>query len=672
MPITQAQIRMAQAMQRNAAQDTAPQVRVVAGPGTGKSFAIEERVLWLLVQGVPPDGICVVSFTRASALDLRRRIQAYCMQNGQATVTRVRVSTLHSLALRTLRAAGLLTAYPADPLVLDKWELENIFDAEFGHSQGVGSTRCEKIRLEHEAFWSTGQWGPSNYITPNPPVSIAERTQFQAFHGPRTQTYSCVLPGEIVRQCVGHMRAGTLDPVALLNLRQLIVDEYQDLNPVDLEFVDLTVARGAVLFVGGDDDQSIYSFRYASPSGIQSFPTRYPAAGQHSLSECFRCTPTVLAAGQAVIGANPGPNRIPKNHVSLYAASSPPVPGVVHRWHFASGIAEERALAESCRDLIQAGINARDILILLSNQRVLGPILASEFNAAAVPFEPPHVETFLDSDGGRLVLALVRIVCDADDYVAHRVILGLLSGVGVGTCNTISQAVIANNLNYRDIFYRPLPTAVFTDRTVTALNQARGICGQVSSWQASDQLAQRTVDIAAILTNVLGAGDAQAWQNYAASLPSGTTLEELRDFLWADTDEQQAALLQTVYTRLNQAIPAGGLLPARVRVMTMHGAKGLSAHVVFIPGIEEEILPGPWRQPYPGLVLEAARLLYVSVTRARSACILSYGGTRIVDGRFRRHTASRFCTQLGGGFTFRSAGLTTAEVLNIAQHCAAL
>jgi len=208
--------------------------------------------------------------------------------------------------------------------------------------------------------------------------------------------------------------------------------------------------------------------------------------------------------------------------------------------------------------------------------------LASEFQTAGVPFEPPRVESFLDSDGGRLVLALVRIVCDANDYVAHRVMLGLFPGVGVGTCNAICQAVIYNNLNYRDIFYRPLPTAVFTGRIVTALNVARGMCGQISSWQAADTLAQRTMDIAGIVTNVLGIAHNQAWQNYAASLPSAATLEELRDFLWADTDEQQAALLQTVYTRLNQAIPIGGLSPARIRVMTMHTARRDSPHAWFL------------------------------------------------------------------------------------------
>jgi ATP-dependent DNA helicase UvrD/PcrA len=103
MPLTPAQTQDAEAAQHGAAHDPAQQVRVVAGPGTGKSRAIEERVSWHLDRGVLPAAICAVSFTRASALDLRQRIYAYCSEKGQAAATGVRVTTLHALALRTLR-----------------------------------------------------------------------------------------------------------------------------------------------------------------------------------------------------------------------------------------------------------------------------------------------------------------------------------------------------------------------------------------------------------------------------------------------------------------------------------------------------------------------------------------------------------------------------------------
>ncbi len=419
MAITPQQIQAAEATQRAAAHDASQQIRLVAGPGTGKSFSIEERVCWLLGQGIQPIGITVVSFTRASSVELRSRIHAYCAGRNQQNGANVRVSTLHSLALRMLKAANLLH-YPADPLVLDSWEVENIFDAEFGSANGLGKTRSEEIRREHEAFWSTGQWAPPNYIPPAPPITQAERNAFNGFHGPRTQAYSCVLPGEIVRECLRQIVAGNLNPVALIHLQQLIVDEYQDLNPIDQQFVDELIARGVVTFVAGDDDQSIYSFRYGSPAGIQDFTRRYPAAAPHTLTDCFRCAHSITDAANALMVGYPSQNRIPKALNSLYAGAAPAVAGVVHRWRFPNAVCESDSIADSCRALINTGVNPRDILILLSNQRELLPGLRTSLNAANVPFEPPRAQTFIDSQTGRFVPALVRLVCDLHDHVARR------------------------------------------------------------------------------------------------------------------------------------------------------------------------------------------------------------------------------------------------------------
>ncbi len=664
MAITPQQIQAAVAIQSAAAHDGAQQIRLVAGPGTGKSYSIEERVCWLLNQGVHPRAIAVVSFTRASSIELRTRIHAYCVSHNQHNGPDVRVSTLHSLALRMLRVANLLH-YPADPLVLDSWELTNVFDAEFGHANALGKIRSEEIRREHEAFWSTGQWAPPNYIPPDPPITAAERASFNAFHGPRTQTYSCVLPGEIVRECLAQIVAGNLDPVGLLHLQHLIVDEYQDLNPIDQQFVDEVIARGLTTFVAGDDDQSIYSFRHGSPAGIQDFTQRYPAAAPHTLSDCFRCADSITAAANALMVHHPSQNRIPKTLASLYSGSLPPVAGVVHRWRFANAANEADSIAASCQSLINAGVAPRDILILLSNQRELLGTLRDSLNASHVPFEPPRAETFIDSDTGRFVLAIIRLVCDLHDHVAHRLILGLRPGVGIGTCSAIANAVINNALSYWDVFHNPLPGGVFQGRSLTALNHARQVCAHIGAWQPTDTLQQRSADIAGILTDAFSAAEAQNWQNYVVALPTAMTLQELRDWLWADNDEQQMLVLGAVFTRLNQAMPAAAVLPPRVRIMSMHGAKGLSSRIVFIPGLEEHIFPGPWRQPYPGLVLEAARLLYVSMTRARAACVLSYASRRRIQGPILQTAPSRFTTSLNGAFVARAQGLQQPEVQQI-------
>lgn len=669
MPITAAQIAAAQVVQHAAAQDGGNQVRLVAGPGTGKSASIEERICWLIRQGVAPDAIYAVSFTRASALDLRLRVHMFATHPGYENIDEVAVTTLHSLALRVLRAGRQLGAYPVDPLVLDNWEVENTFDAEFGHVGGYTKKRREQIRREREAFWSTGVAAPPNYLPPNPPISAAEQAAFNTFHGPCTQTYACVLPGEIIQLCVQRMQAGVLNVADLLGIQHLIVDEFQDLNPLDLKFVDLIIQQGVKVFVAGDDDQSVYSFRYASPAGIQNFHTTYPGCGQHQLTHCFRCPPSVLTTSTTLMAAHAGPGRIPKAHTSLYSASSPPVRGSVLRWRFSTSKKEATAIAESCRDLIAAGMAPRDILILLSNQRALSQPLMQEMMAAGVAAEHPREEGFIDSDAGRLVLAMLRIVCNPDDYVSLRVLLGQRRGVAVGKCRLVFDAVLGNNLNFRNVFYNALPGGAFTGQALTTINHARTTCALIAAWNEADTLSTRRDEIRDIIAAHYNVAEAAEWMTFSAPLPGDMTLEEVRDFLWAETDEQQSTVLVAAHQRLGLEIPEGGVLPPRVRIMTMHGSKGLSARVVFIPGLEEEIFPGPWRQPYAGLVLEAARLLYVSITRARAACVLSYASRRTVNGQSIGHSASRFNLHLNGPFVARAVGLDAAEIGQIQSDC---
>ena len=120
-----------------------------------------------------------------------------------------------------------------------------------------------------------------------------------------------------------------------------------------------------------------------------------------------------------------------------------------------------------------------------------------------------------------------------------------------------------------------------------------------------------------------------------APLPDGMLLSELRDYLWVDNAQQRNEILRAVATRLG--VDPEQVPPEfdRVRVMTMHGAKGLSARVVFIPGLEHGLLPNQHQTPYPAQLLEAARLLYVSITRARAVCVLSFAQRRTVRGSFR-------------------------------------
>lgn len=663
MPITPAQKAAAEAIQHAAAHDPTGAVRLVAGPGTGKSASIVERVRWLLANGTPPQGIYATSFTRASAHDLQLRVEKHLRTHGQPGAPLLHVSTLHALALRALRLAGQLNSYPVDPRVLDEWETEFVLDREFGEHAGEPSTqRQEKIRLHHEAFWATGQFNPTNYVLPTPPISTAEQNAFDSFHRRRTQLYAAVLPGELIRQCVLRIRAGTLDVRALLGIEHLIVDEFQDLNELDQEFVRHIATAGAHLFVAGDDDQSVYSFRFAAPHGIQTFHQTHPGCGDHALSACFRCAPVVLDAANALIQAFGAGSRLQKAPIALLGQAQPPVQGQVLRWRMANDKVEARALAESCRDLVAAGVPPDRIMILPTNYRALRSGLKVALDAVGVPNELHDEDRFVSRPAGRLIYALLRIVASSDDYVALRTVLGIRKGVGVTTCNALADSVTANNFNYRDLFYtNPLPFALPSTRAQTALSAAQGVLNSIGGWQSVDTLGQRLHDLTGLVATTLDAAAAGEWTAFAASLPPFLTLEELSAVLAADGDQQRRLVFEAAYQRVGLPVPVPPPVPSRVQIMTMHGAKGLDADIVFIPGLEEELIPGSRRSPYVGLVEESARLLFVSITRARVSCIISYVGHRFFNGTMAQHTASRFANHLNGPFGWRTGGLTPAE-----------
>jgi superfamily I DNA/RNA helicase len=157
MPITAAQIAQAEQRQWQAARDGAAQVRLVAGPGTGKSATIERRVAHVLNNGANAQHIYVISFTRATCADLAERLSRFCAaQPCAAVAANIRVSTMHSLALRILRRAAVLaTLYPADPMVLDDWEKSNVYDEELAKYLGCPPGRAAQIRVAHDAQWQT-------------------------------------------------------------------------------------------------------------------------------------------------------------------------------------------------------------------------------------------------------------------------------------------------------------------------------------------------------------------------------------------------------------------------------------------------------------------------------------------------------------------------------------
>lgn len=667
VPFDSKAVEQAIARQDAAAHDPADQARLVAGPGSGKSFAIEGRVAHLLGSGVPATRILAVSFTRNSSMDLADRIRRKCDALGLEGADRVRVGTLHSVALRILRLANLLTMYPVDPRVLDEWETREWIDAEFARYADVTPGRAKDVREFHEAAWSTGHQNPPNYIPADPPVTAQVQQQFTTFHNMQTGFYGCIMVGEIVRACMRHAKVNAIDPRSLLAIDHLIVDEYQDLNPMDLDLIDHLASQGVKVFAAGDDDQSVYSFRHASPRGIQTFLDRFPTATDHQLAACFRCTPAVLSAALAVLSHFASPSRIDKGLTSLYESADPVVPGHAHWWKFGTPQAEAAAIAQSCLRLSEAGLAFGDMMILLGNRRVTAATIQDALDEHGVPFSPVQVAPFRDTVAGRTAFSILRVLTNQQDLVAHRTLLSLQPMMGPGRCLDVTMRCRDANLNALDLFQGHIPDGVLTKTQRQRIDAVRATAGALAGWVADDTLAVRGAALADLTEQVSGGGCRREWEAFIGRVPPDTTLAEVLSLLYASNLEESSTVLLEIRQRLGLP-PEPTTDPNRVQVMTMHGAKGLSSKVVFIPGLEEKVFPNERRAAKPGLIDEGARLLYVSITRARAAVFMTGSHGRYQNGAYVQNPVSRYLPHSGLAMEYRqgTAGVDAQLAVAIA------
>jgi superfamily I DNA/RNA helicase len=323
-------------------------------------------------------------------------------------------------------------------------------------------------------------------------------------------------------------------------------------------------------------------------------------------------------------------------------------------------------------------------MVLMNNTRAQMGHLQAAFDALGVPYSVPRALAPADTLGGRLLYALMRIVHDGDDYAAHRDLLELQHGVGIQTCLEIENTAVGANLNFRGLFYSSLPTGTFTARCETAIQRVASICAHIQTWQPMDTVVTHDNAFQQLIGHVFSSSAsaqqaAADWQAIRSQFPDDSTLEEILAYLKADTDTEQANVLQAIHLRLRLTASAPTTAGDQVRILTMHGAKGLEAKVVLIPGVEQEIVPGRRALQSPGLLQEARRLLYVSITRAKAACLMSLSSRRtgasaqaLRQQFWFNSPPSQFATETGVTVVNRTGGLTPPEAQAIVADCANL
>ena len=562
-----------------------PRIRVVAGPGTGKSFAMKRRVARLLEAGVAPDSILPVTFTRVAAEDLHREL----VNMNIPGCDDLKGVTLHSLALRMLMRNHVLGATGRVPRPLNEFELEP-FICDLMDAHG-GKKAVKKLKMAYEAAWARLQQQEPGY------AQTAEDAAFEADLLAWLRFHEAMLIGEVIPQLHQYLHSNSAASERSEYAHNL-VDEYQDLNRAEQGVVEL-LSNTANICVVGDDDQSIYSFKYAHPDGIRAWLNSNVGADDLGLDECRRCPVLVVDMANNLIGHNqsrPVPrllNAVPANGA-----------GVVRIIQYRSIAEEVAGVTTLVSRMIADGVPPGDILVL-AQSRALGTRLYEALVAADAPTKSYYAESELSSIEAQKAFALLKLLVNRQDRVALRWLVGVDSpNWHASGYRRIREYCENNGLSPWDVMTQLVRETVRLPHTARISDAFRQVV------QTLDDL-EALPDLRSVVDQLFPEGQA--------------TTRDVRELAHAVLDVMDVVdreeFMRELSTVINQ--PEIPIEIEDVRIMSLHKSKGLSSPVTIITGCVQGLLP---RWPDENMTSaerdqhleEQRRLLYVGITRVKA------------------------------------------------------
>lgn len=566
--------------------------RVIAGPGTGKSWAAV-GLLERLHAVDPESRIGLLTFTRAATAELVRKV-------GEQGLDWLEPSTIHSFGLRVLmRHAG--QAQLQLPLrIPDSWETANLVRRDLarrlrlaGHE--VNAKMVGELEKEMAARWES--LDPQRVMLAD--VDPGLRNAYVGMWGWHRRVFGYALMAEIPT------RAGNLiedfEP-DLGGMSFLVVDEYQDLNRADIRLLRLLADRNVRVLGIGDDDQSIYGFRMAAPAGIAEFPDAFEDAIDYPLTVSMRCGSSIVGSATTLIET--APQRLSRPR--LTAREGAPS-GEFTYLRFRDQTAEARGVSRLIATRKAEGVEEKDIVVLVrSSVSNWADLLRPHFESDGIEMvDTGWVERGMSDSQLRRGLAMAHIAVDRTDSLAWWTLLHLAPGISQAFIDFVVGAVGPAE-SFGQCLLRTYPRFEGAPRGSSAATAARLIQEQLAGAEALD---------------VNGADlDETGWGGWLVRrVVVGDLGQDARELLErvgreVPTDDGLAGFL-------GQLEPVGKDLSVQsgaVRVMSMTSSKGLTADSVFVMGVEAGIIPHPRAD-----VNEERRLLYVAMTRATGLTALT-------------------------------------------------
>lgn len=609
---------------------------VLAGAGSGKTRVLTHRVAWLIdVEGFSPQSILAVTFTNKAAGEMRARMEQLVRVPAQA----MWVGTFHGIAHRMLRMHHREAGLPQTFQILDADDQHRFI------------RRILKNLEMDESRWPARQmqW----FINGNKEEGRRPGNLSDAGDYAREQMLAVYREYEQARE-----RAGLVDfPELLLRahelvrdnaelqahyrrrLRHILVDEFQDTNALQYAWIRLLAGDAGKVFVVGDDDQSIYSWRGARVDNILRFSKDFPDVQTTRLEQNYRSTAAILNTANGLIRHNTG--RMGKElwtdgnegeAIDLYAAFNE--------------YDEAEYVINQSRDWIN-GSGTRSDIAILYRSNAQSRVLEEQLIRADIPYRIYGGQKFFERAEIKDAMAYLRLMtARADDPAFERIINTPTRGIGATTVDKIRRHAREQAMSLWQAA-QALASAGLSGRAANAVN---GFIELIDGMEAAAQGAAlpEQARIAIHDSGLYASHDKDKSEKAEARIEN---LDELINatvgFVSDDEDETMDPLTQFLtHAALEAGENQAGEWDDSVQLMTLHAAKGLEFPLVFMVGLEDGLFPHQRSIEDANGLEEERRLCYVGITRAMQKLHICHAESRRIHGTQNLCAPSRFLREL--------------------------
>jgi DNA helicase-2/ATP-dependent DNA helicase PcrA len=599
---------------------------ILAGAGSGKTRVLTTRIAYLISTGaVSPHSIIAVTFTNKAAKEMLTRLSAMLPINTRG----LWIGTFHGLCNRMLRAHYREANLPQTFQILDSGDQLSAIK-RLMKAMNVDDEKYPPREMQNFISGSKEQGLRANEVEAYDPYT-RRKVEVFAEYDAQCQREGVVDFSELLLRCYELLsRNAALREHYQERFQHILVDEFQDTNKLQYQWLKLLAGKHSALFAVGDDDQSIYAFRGANVGNMQELTRDFHVESVIKLEQNYRSHGNILEAANALISRNR--NRLGKN---LWTSENGGEP--LRVYEAPTDVEEAGFIVSEIQQLKSEGVNLKEIALLYrsnAQSRVLEHALVS----AGLSYRVYGGLRFFERQEIKHALAYLRLMENTDDDNALlRIINFPTRGIGARSIEQLQEAAKQNN--------------------TTLFDAAARAGGKVSAFVAlieSLRSSTRELPLPEILDHVLEhSGLIAYYQNEtgAKKREAEERLENLNELinaasLFVHENEDDSLTSFLAHASLEAGEHQAGEQDDALHLMTVHASKGLEFHTVFITGLEEGLFPHQNSQREDGGLDEERRLMYVAITRARRRLYLSFAQSRMLHGQVSYGMASSFLREL--------------------------